>query len=193
MLVGGQRNCCKAGAAAGFAENVVSISLNCGTRSTGPMIWIQPPFMPGTIAVDLTEAVIAVFLHPEVTGKGIHCHAKAVAMPIGEDLLDIFTDLTTHLGAGREERVIFRSCAIRVETQDHTCQVSIIGLRSAELIIWNHFVFAGAVIDIRGTTGQILQLTAPANIAHENIESAILAKFSTPPSWLPRGGCSSSP
>ena len=43
MFVGGQRSCCRF-----CPPNVVSISLNCAIRETGPMICTQPPFIPGS-------------------------------------------------------------------------------------------------------------------------------------------------
>ena len=42
MFVGGHRICCRF-----VPPNVVSISLNCAMRETGPIICTQPPFMPG--------------------------------------------------------------------------------------------------------------------------------------------------
>lgn len=90
---------------------------------------------PGLDPVDLIEAVVAVLLIPQAPGDRIEVDPKAVAEFVGEDLLEVRAGLAADACPDDEERVVGGRGAVGVETEDHPAEVSVIGLRTAELVV----------------------------------------------------------
>ena len=61
--------------------NVVSISLNWAIRSTGPMIWIQPPFIPGSTRLSSLKASSPFSCSQSAAGLGSKAMPKLLRWP----------------------------------------------------------------------------------------------------------------
>src|SRR5262249_18743940 len=125
---GPQRNCWRFGKSS-WCRAVVSICLNSWIRSTGPMIWIHQ--------VDLVERVLAVLLGPKAAPLRVEGHAEAVADAVGKDVLDVRRDLAADLLSDLEEGVVLGGGPVVAEPQDHPGEMSVVRLRTTELVIGN--------------------------------------------------------
>ena len=168
MLVGGHRSCCSAGG----VPNVVSISLYWAIRSTGPAIWTQPPFVPGSTTVQLAERVIAVLLQPHRARLRVDGHPEAVAVTVREDLLDVGTDLPADRRSSGEERVVGGGAAVVLQPQHDAGEMGVVRLRAAELVVGNGRTGAGG----GRPTWQVLQLAATAHVTDEDVQLAVGAE-----------------
>src|SRR5687768_5492615 len=90
-------------------------------------------------------------------------------MPIGEDFLNVRAYLTTHLRTGCEEGIIGWRTSVSVETQNYTCEMCVVRLGTAELIVGN----CRSKTSFCWPRRQVLQLTASSHIPYEDIEFAI--------------------
>ena len=91
--------------------------------------------MPGHDAIQLAERVVGILGFPERAGDRIEGHAEAVAMAVGEHLLDVRADLAAHRRTGGEERIVGRRGAVAVEADDHAGQVCVVGRGAAERVV----------------------------------------------------------
>ena len=97
-------------------------------------------------------------------------------MPVGEDLLDVGADLAADRCAGGEERVVGGRGAVVVEPQDDAGEVGVVRLWAAELVVGHGRPGAGG----RRAARQVLQLAAPADVADEDVQLAVMAEADDP-------------
>src|SRR5216684_888657 len=93
---------------------------------------------PGSMkSASRASGIIAILRLPELACAGIECETKAVADAIRKHLLDVRADLLA--GTGRKldvkEGIVLRRGAVVIESDHHSGEVSIVGFRSAELIV----------------------------------------------------------
>jgi hypothetical protein len=93
-------------------------------------------------------------------------------MSVGEDLLNVLPNFSTHIRARTVEWVIRWRTSIGVKTQNDSRKMGIVWLGPTELIVRHGCSGASG----NWSTGEILQLTAPAYISYKDIELAIFPK-----------------
>src|SRR6185503_15371189 len=76
--------------------------------------------------VHLVVRIFAVLLVPEIAGQRIDSHSKAIANAVSEDLLEVCSDLVVHRSAQSKERIVRRSGAVRVKSQDHAGKMCVV-------------------------------------------------------------------
>src|SRR6185503_6568891 len=89
--------------------------------------WLDP--------IDFIEGVIAIFLIPKRAADRIECEPEAVADAVREYFLDIRARLPADLRASGEEWIVRRRAPIVVQSEDHTGEMVVVGLRAPELIV----------------------------------------------------------
>jgi hypothetical protein len=120
-------------------------------------------------AIQLIETVVTVFRHPQDLGYRVERHAEAVSQTVGKDPLNVGARLASHLRSNSKERIVRRSCAIRIQSNDDTCEMRIVRRRTAELIVGD-----GIPETRRGWAGRkILQFAAPSVVANNNVKLSV--------------------
>src|SRR6266540_235503 len=124
------------------------------------------PVHPRLDQVQFVERVFPVLLGPEIPGHRVEGHPEAVADAVGEDLLDVGPHLAAHGRTRGEERVVGGHGAIVVEPDDHSGEVGVVGLRSAELVVRHSRPEAGQ----RRPGGEVLELAPTSHVADQDVE-----------------------
>ena len=136
------------------------------------------PVHPRLDQVQFVERVFPILFGPQVPGHRIEGHPKAVADGVGEDLLDVGSHFPAHGRPGGEERVVGGHGAIVVEPDDHPGEVGVVGLRAAELVVWDGGPEAGQ----RRPGGEVLEL-APTPTSPIRMYSFPFGPNAMTPAW----------
>src|SRR5206468_6337548 len=110
----------------------------------------------GFHAAKFIEGVVAIFLEPELARFRIERHAESIADAVSEDFLEVRPHFAAHRGASAEERIVWGTRTVVVQTENHPGQMRVIRFRTAELIILDDGTRAG----FRRAARQVLQETA---------------------------------
>src|SRR5262249_1471477 len=146
------------------------------------------PVGSSSYLIHLVEGVITVLRLPKEASHRIKCQAETIAAAVRKNLVDVRHNViqfssreddasvpfklldVSHFHIG--ERIIIRSCAVRIEPEDASRQMGVVGSRSTELII--------RLSGSERTAFQVLQLSAAPVIADLEVQFAIGAEQDFP-------------
>src|SRR5262249_22244225 len=136
---------------------------------------------PGGNAIHFVESIVTVLRFPQEGAEPIKRQAETVAATVGACLVDVrdhlaelrccegnpglLRELSSVLSRYSGEWIVARGASIRIQSDNHPSEMSIIRRRTAKLIVG----LAGTERSAR----QILKLTATAIVANLDIELAI--------------------